>query len=167
MQCQAQAKSSGLQCRRRAVAGRAVCTVHGGLTPRGVASPHFKTGRHSRDLPAQLSERYREALADTDLLSLRDDIALVDARVTELLETLEDNPAAWDAITDLFETRRKLVDSERRRLVDLQQMMTAEQAMTMLAVIVDIVKQHVTDPAELQAIAQDIGRIAERNRLQA
>jgi hypothetical protein len=166
MQCQAKAKSTGDQCRRHAVTGRRVCRVHGGARSRGVASPHFKTGRYSCDLPAQLSERYRETLADTELLSLRDDIALVDARVTELLETLADNLSAWKAITDLFETRRRLVDSERRRLADLQQMMTAEQAMTMLAVIVDTVKRHVTDTETLRAITQDVSRLTERNNLQ-
>jgi hypothetical protein len=166
MQCQAKAKSTGKQCRRHAVISRQVCRVHGGATPRGIASPQFKTGRHSRDLPSQLSKRYREALTDTELLSLRDDIALIDARVTELLETLEDNPSAWKAITELLETRRRLVDSERRRLADLQQMMTAEQAMTMLAVIVDTVKRHVTDTETLRAITQDVSRLTERNNLQ-
>jgi flagellar motility protein MotE (MotC chaperone) len=132
MQCQAKAKSTGKQCRRHAVISRKVCRVHGGATPRGIASPHFKTGRHSRDLPTQLSGRYLEAITDAELLSLRDDIALVDTRISELLDTLPDNPKAWDEINELIETRRRLADSERRRLVDLQQMMTAEQAMTMM-----------------------------------
>jgi hypothetical protein len=86
MQCQARKKRTGEQCRRRAVAGMRVCTVHGGLTPRGAASVHFKTGRYSRYLPARLLDKYEDAGTDPRLLELREDIALLDARIAQLLE---------------------------------------------------------------------------------
>jgi hypothetical protein len=47
------------------------------------------TGRYSTRLPERLAARYREALADTKLLELRDEVALVDTRLAELLGQLD------------------------------------------------------------------------------
>lgn len=47
-QCTATSKRSGLRCRKSAMNERTVCLAHGGRTPRGVASPHLKHGRHSK-----------------------------------------------------------------------------------------------------------------------
>src|SRR3990172_10824938 len=89
MQCQAKAKSTGVQCRRHAVSGKRVCTVHGGLTPSGPASANYKHGRYSRYLPARLAERYLEAESDPELLSLRSELALVQATLAGLFGKLD------------------------------------------------------------------------------
>jgi len=62
------------------------CYMHGGNTPKGEESPHFKNGRHSQYLPDDLDERYRSLVSDPDLNHLRDEIALLDARITEILQ---------------------------------------------------------------------------------
>lgn len=50
-QCSAQSKRSGKQCRKSAVRQRTVCHMHGGRSPRSVASPHFRHGRYSKAMP--------------------------------------------------------------------------------------------------------------------
>lgn len=60
--------------------------MHGGKTPRGMESPNFKTGRYSKDAPARLNARYLAGLEDPELTSLRDEIAMVDARTSDLLK---------------------------------------------------------------------------------
>jgi hypothetical protein len=47
-QCTATSKRSGQRCRKHAMRGRNVCLAHGGRTPLGFGSPHWKTGLHSR-----------------------------------------------------------------------------------------------------------------------
>lgn len=205
MQCQAKSKNTGEQCKRRAVDGRQVCTVHGGLTPSGIASPHFKTGGRGRHLPTHLAALYQEARNNPDLLTLHDDIATVDTRLSELLERVtDDDPrvlwgqakavldkletaqqrgsrdqvalvadlrdiiasgiagggSAWDDIFAVLETRRRLVDSEVKRQQILQQMIPAESALLLIGLIEQSIKRHVTNPAELAAIAADIGKLA-------
>ncbi len=73
------------------------CYRHGGPTPSGIASPNLKHGRYSRHLPERLLGRYEEALSDPELLSLRDDIALVQARIDQKLADLDtgESRAAW------------------------------------------------------------------------
>ena len=202
MQCQAKAKSTGEQCKRRAVAGKLVSTVHGGLTPGGIASASYKHGRYSKYLPARLAGRYEEAAADPDLLVLRQDIALVDARLADLLKRVDkgesghlwrdlkvtwekleaatddkdartealrmirelikrgaSDSATWSEIHGTIDQRRKLVESERKRLVEMQQVITAERAMVMLSVILDIIKTHVTDRNTLASISEEIRRL--------
>jgi len=204
MQCAAKAKQSGEQCKRHAVVGREVCAIHGGKSLASVASPTFKTGRHSKYLPARLQERYAASIADSELLALREDIALLDARLGELLErvdtggsgqrwsqltvawfafktatdpievikarllvdTIIDDAAtdyaAWGEVHNILEQRRKLSESEQKRLVTMQQMVTAEQAMLFVAAIQDAVRRHVTDRRVLSAIAADVAALSNR-----
>jgi hypothetical protein len=200
MQCTAKSKQSGQQCKRQAVTGGTKCYIHGGASPSGIASPSFKHGRYSKNLPERLAAKYGEALSDTKLLELRDEIALVGTRLAELVERIDTGESAqrwkalqtayvnlqdatrsgdkvkfltamaalgsaieaggqdyatWREIAELMEQRRKLVESEHKRLVAMQQMITAEQALTLLAVITDTVRKHVSDPAALAAISAD------------
>jgi len=69
--------------------GRRVCWLHGGKTPRGVASPHYKGVGFSKDLPSRLAKRYEDALKDTDLLSVSHGIAATRARLGELYSKLD------------------------------------------------------------------------------
>lgn len=67
--------------------------------------------------------------------------------------------AAWQDISQTLEQRRRLVESERKRLVEMQQMITTEQAMVMLSAIVDTVRRHVSDRSALAAISADITKL--------
>lgn len=200
MQCQAKAKSTGKQCNRSAVNGKRVCTVHGGLTPGGIASPNFKTGRYSKYLPDRLSSRYEQAVNDPQLLELNHEIALIDSRLSDLLVRIDtgetgqlwqdvtkvwqkyrlnqddetavqldtlikkgnDDYQAWNEIQDTIEQRRRLVESERKRLVEAQQYVTAVQAMTLIGNVLAIIKDNVTDRQTLQAISTGINQLVSR-----
>ena len=173
----------------------------------GIAVPGYKDGRYSNVLPATLRGRYERARNDDDLLSLRDDIALIDANVQHLLSTIESDSSDSDidriaqafeaykqargtesaghtfarlrttiervqgnrrAITEsivLIEQRRKLAETERKRMVELRQWITAEQALGMVAAIAQSVHQHVTDQDAKRAISRDIETLMLRKRL--
>lgn len=76
------------------------CRLHGGLSPSGLASPHYKTGEKSRflPLPEQLAQTFEESFRDPELLSLRRQIALHEAREAELAEKLSDGAPTAAAI---------------------------------------------------------------------
>lgn len=150
---------SGAPCKNPPVTGRERCRMHGGSQPRGLARHNTTHGRYSKHLPTRLGERYEAALKDPDLLALRDEIAITDARIQELLEPEDASAVDWPAVQESIEQRRKLVETERKRLVDLQQMMTAEQAMTLLAAVEAVVRKHVDDRDTLANIAADIARL--------
>ena len=211
MKCQAKAKSTQKKCNRWAMKGKKVCYVHGGPTPGGIASPHFKTGRYSKQLPERLAERYQEALRDPELLALDEEISLTDSRIGDLLVRVDtgeagsvwkqaqiafvnfrsantsgdqdkmraalfdleniltagiDDYMAWDEIGRMLEQRRKLVESERKRLMDMEMMITAERTMILIGAVVAIIKEHVTDRKALRKISTDIGQLVSARNVQ-
>jgi len=92
--CGAKRKRDGKPCQAPAMAnGR--CRVHGGKTPVGIGSVHWRNGRYSKALPADLARRFREAGADPDLLSLTNRLALTEARLVSVLGTLGEPGADW------------------------------------------------------------------------
>ncbi len=176
------------------------CRLHGGKTPNGAALPQFKNGKHSKYMPTRLLERYRDGVADPELLSLRSDIALTDARLSDVLERVDTGEsgdawkqakeaykvmtsgkpgdegigklllwqiidkgladyAAWHEVGDLLEQRRRIVESEQKRLVAAQQMISTEQAMSFVTAIVDSVRRNVQDRDALTAISMDISKL--------
>jgi len=141
--------------------GKKVCRPHGGLTPLGPAHGAFKHGRYSKFLPARFLARYEEALADEGLVELRDEIAILDLRLTVLVQKIGTSKSreVFEELVDLFEQRRKLAESERKRLVEMQQLMTLEQGNALLAAVLDSCRRHVTDRKALGAIGADLARL--------
>lgn len=207
MQCTAKAKQTGERCKRQVTPGRTVCYYHGGRIPRGAALPQTTRGRYSRDLPTRMMARYEQAQSDGELLALRDEIALLDSRLADVLtrvdtgesgwiwqrlketatelriarrrndqgaqadalnsllslvESGHQDYAAWSDVRSLLEQRRRTVESERKRLVEMQQTITAERALLLIGAITGIVKAHVSEPKQLAAIARDIGALLDR-----
>lgn len=208
-QCTAKSKRSGQQCKRAATPGYSVCSIHGGRTPRGSASPHYVNGRYSKALPERLAARYVEATQDSELLALRDEISLTDTLIVDTVEKLDtggskahflalrqkwdefqryekqgDGPktsaALWelgnlitdglrdftllDDIARLIEQRRKLSESERKRLIEMRQLFTAEQAVLLLGAITDIIARNVTDRDTRARISREFTQLADSGR---
>lgn len=71
---------------------------------------------------------------------------------------------AWHEVAELLDLRRKLVESERKRLVQLSQMVTAEQAMVLVIAVTKLVKEYVDDQRALVAISDGIRRLLSSER---
>lgn len=103
--CDATARSTGMRCGNPAVRGTTKCRMHGGSSLAGIASPRYTTGRYSKHLPAHLRESYEEAAKDEQLLSSREEIALLSARVAELAGRLRfgDSGSLWSDLREVFD----------------------------------------------------------------
>lgn len=142
--------------------GNGRCRMHGGSSPSGLAHPNTKHGRYSKHIPTQLSEAYHAAVNDPDLLALHQEIALVDAKVMHLLDLLAiaPSPRDWRELMNWIEQRRKLVESERKRLESGAQMISADQAMMLIVALNEVVNEYVSDPAERAAVGAALSRLA-------
>lgn len=98
--CRYAVKHAGDACRQR----------HGGSSLKGIASPSFKTGRHSKYLPEGLRERY-DAAPDERLAALDDELRLIDTRITQLIEKIN-----IDSGFSYFQNVRKTWDDLRRAI---------------------------------------------------
>ena len=203
--CTAKARSrGGAQCGQNAVTGKNVCYYHGGRSKAGLAAPSFQHGKYSKHLPARMLDAYAAAGNDAQLIGLRDELRVMDARLADLLGGIGEEPgraqwariqAAYDALraakgdraavdaaiveigsalaagmsegvvwTEIYNAinlRRRLVDSEAKRLQRLHQMITVESAMTMISAIVHSIRQH-ADPTAIEKISSDVSVILAR-----
>jgi len=212
-QCTAKAKSSGIQCRRHAVTGYRVCQVHGAGSPLqgrpgGIQKKTLQFGgRHSRFLPIRLAARYAESQQDPELLVLRDELSLTDARIEDLILRVDTGEAgrlwrelketysklttsmrkqnaddtadalrelgiiinkgladyaAWGDVFQLVEQRRKLVESEQRRVVAAKYILRMDEAMLLMGALAASVRKYVSDTTVLAKINQEFIRLSER-----
>lgn len=106
----------------------------------------------------------RDALADFRRAQRRDDAPAAAAALREM-ERLTDlgiaDYQAWAELFDTIEARRRLADTERRRLEAMQQVITTERAMLLVAALVDTVRRHVDDRQVLGAIGRDLARLVD------
>jgi hypothetical protein len=102
------------------------CRVHGGATPAGVASPHFKHGRRSKYFPKDLRAKFNDAYADHEYASLRNDLSMLEVKVCELLGRLDkDSPVPWSAVKEAVSGIRKAeTDEQMEESVSLLERLT-------------------------------------------
>ncbi len=67
--------------------------------------------------------------------------------------------AARDEAMDISERRRKLVESEQKRRVAMQDMIDSKQAMMLVVRLTDAITRHVDDPKLLSAISAEFDAI--------
>lgn len=108
-QCTAKSKRSQKQCKKSAVRGFTVCEIHGGKTPTGIALPQTTSGRYSKNLPTRFLSRYETSLKDPEILALSDDVALLDARLEDLLSKVDtgETGETWRALMDAVQEFEK------------------------------------------------------------
>ncbi len=200
---------AGRYCPMPPCRGSTRCRMHGGKSPAGIGHPGFKGGRYSKHVPKGIRTSYERALSDTELLSLRDDLALLEARQVELLKRLAASPMPpWDAalaafsrfvlakdadragaldalgtllrtgaaaartqagtwaeLRELIQEKTKAAAAEARRLADLQQNLTQQQALTLVQYLIEAVQAHVHDRRTLLAIQQSLTPLLNGRRL--
>lgn len=66
---------------------------------------------------------------------------------------------AWHEVSRLLEQRRKLVESERKRFVEQQEILTGKEAAMLFNALLSIVNEHVTDRDTKQRIQADVTRL--------
>jgi hypothetical protein len=100
-QCTAKSKRTKERCQQPAMHGRTTCYMHGGVsTTIGAANVNYKHGKYSRYLPQRLQQTYAEALTSPKLLSLSEDLAVLESRLADLFQRVDsgESGAVW---TDL------------------------------------------------------------------
>lgn len=191
-------KKNGEICKGQALPnGR--CKFHGGMNiPPGPDHPNYKTGKYSKFLPKKLLETYEQSLNDPNLLALKQEIAVIDSRIVELLGKVDQGEAGelwkklkdkyrsclkeedgvkqtmllsdlgqlincgykdhmtWGEIYVVLEQRKKLVESERKRYIEMGQMITAEQAAILISQVSKLITDNVEDRETLLKITHGL-----------
>jgi hypothetical protein len=108
-------KRDGSPCQKPPMHGATRCRLHGGATPKGIASPHYKGLDRSTHLPRGLALIFEQMASNPDLLSVRSDVALIDALIANKLPKLEEGESAqhWEMAIKLISKARVAYKSEQ------------------------------------------------------
>ncbi len=159
--CTAMSRRTGEQCKAPAVTGSRTqkCRMHGGTSTQlqGGANNHsFKHGRKSRVLRegSRISDLYHEALADPDLTSMNDHIALLDARMSEVLErSIDDTVPEWhEFVTAVGELEEAWVKEDKKAV---------QAAITILHRIVEAGQKWDTTWNQVTGLMDNIRKLAD------
>jgi hypothetical protein len=85
----------GTPCQEDKLFPNGRCYRHGGPSPKGAASPHFKHGKHSRYYPRGLQRLIEQAAADPDLLRLHKEAAELDGMKGAAFRAMEKPAPPW------------------------------------------------------------------------
>lgn len=80
--------------------------------------------------------------------------------ITGLITKGVSDDAAWADVRSVVNQRTRLVESERKRLVEMQQVVNSDQVMLMVRSLVSAVREHVHDPHVLRLIVADLDRLS-------
>jgi len=83
--------------------------------------------------------------------------AVDDLNALETILSLDsEDHIAWTVIGELIEQRRKLVETERKRLSDEDKAIAIDKLMILIAAIIDIIRRHVASKDVREAIANEV-----------
>lgn len=192
-------------CMSYPLKGRKYCRHHQYMGPSGPDHHNFIHGKYTPLLRRDLIYAYTNSIQAEDPFSMRDELGLIDARLSMLAQDLdladgqglkdqvfelknwihemygknqvdgtaidlnevqdrldrilanaENERKRWSEIYDVIDFRRKLVESEHRRMLDSQKMVTEKEFMTMIAFLLNIIKKHIHDQSLLNTISAEI-----------
>jgi hypothetical protein len=209
--CGAKTRTGG-ECNGSAMSN-GKCRMHGGATPTGAAAGSFKHGRNSKyitAIPGRIKNDFIALRKRDDQLRLNDDIALIDARLNDVLLRVDSGEAgalwidlkkahqafkaarasgdvpkmterlfemeaaiekgvtdwqAWGEVKSLIEQRRRLVESERKREIEQQELLTGKEAASLFNALLSIVNENVTDASTKQRIQAAVFDLTSRQRI--
>lgn len=98
---------------------------------------------------------YLDAVRATDFDKQREALS----QVLDLIGRGHADYAAWRDVMSTLREVSRLIDLERRRMIDAQQMLTQQQAIALLTAMVDSVREHVQDTKILTAVQQTFDRL--------
>lgn len=134
------------------------CRMHGGATPVALALPQTKSGRYSKYLPQRLLGRYFESLDDQQILHLREEVALLDARLVDLLARVEggESGKAWGRLAEAWtELSTARVVGDRKRM---------QEAWAELGLVIEAGNTDYAAWQEIQSVIEQRRRLSESER---
>lgn len=135
--------------------GKEVCRVHGGKTPGGPASPHFKHGRYSKYMKESLAEIMEQLREEVDLESIDEEILAATALFAWQMQLsggdwLKYAKDLLIAIVSFKEKRHRMLYGEKVAI-------TYAEAEAFVIMVINVIDKEISDPALRERIYRSIG----------
>ena len=176
------------------------CHLHGGKSLKGPASATFQGKGFSKYFPSKkLGQIFARSFEDPELTRLRKDLAIVETRLVELIQSLSreqsgtlwkqlrkkhrelkrsrpnsakaskllkeigelveqgsNDSLIWNEIAKQIDLRRRLLDSETKRVLTAHQVMTGDDVRMLIDAVASLIHEHVKDRKALQKISEGL-----------
>ena len=140
------------------------CRIHGGPSPKGIASPNYQGKGWSRYMPEPWLPMHKESQEDPDLLNMVQDIKLRDVRVKQLLQKMGtgDVGKTWLAMREEWEKLQRSL-----RVADpKEQKRRVGEHVTAISVLINRGSAEAEAWDELLDVSEQRTRIIERHTKQ-
>jgi hypothetical protein len=168
-QCTAKNKQTGEQCRRRAVNGFSVCTVHGAGTRKRVeagdrkrAGAPIKHGQYSKHFKEEVLQKIEDFRTDPDLEKLDFEIAYLKSLLPRIendeMEESDKIVLLEKILSSIFKNmdgREKIIEARRYSI-------GIEKLKLLVKYMFAAVQKHVEDPEILQKIGIELRDLASK-----
>lgn len=152
-----------IPCSNAAAYGTDCCPKHGiGYREKPGGRP-LTTGKYTRQLSVGLLERIDKSLNDPELLSLREDLVIIERMIAGRLANFEQDgevivptKSELKEYLNLVAAKRKLADAERLAMKESREFMTLQQLGLMGKRLSEILRQRIADPQILALIMGDV-----------
>jgi hypothetical protein len=156
--CQFVKNATNEQCKKSCVTGRPRCRNHGGHA--GRPPIHGRNATYPV-VPPDLFKNFERAKSDPDLLSLRNEVALLNSQLWTYVEDISNKRSKFsDAeikrVIWYIGKQKDLVTAEHKRLVDMEQMVSSERLLLLITSLVDIIYKNVSDGHTRKVISEQI-----------
>ena len=149
---------SGKPCQRRPAAGRTRCKLHGGATPFGPASVHFKHGRYAFVFHGQLARHYEQMSTEEDPLDVLPELGVMRSMLAQQIERISGKEKV--TVADLANTTILAGDVVRAvdRIVRARNdtMLTAAEVKFLVFRLIDLSEKYVPDPNRRRAYIAEL-----------
>lgn len=107
-----------------------------------------------------LHQFYEAAQSDPNLVTLRNEIALTEARIAAQLEALvhqtRPKAEAGERLSNLVDLKRRLVEGQARVARDTFQTVALAHVVTFIAQVADLIRRYVSNPEEVAAVVRGL-----------
>lgn len=110
--------------------------------------------KYLRTLFNKYLQAQKSGETDTELSALRDMEAMIEAEMEDY--------NLWGEIENLTDKRRKLVESERKKMLESEQYVPIEQVMVLIGALTDIVTQEVREEEAIRKISRRFNTIVNK-----
>jgi hypothetical protein len=138
--------------------------MHGGPTPSGIASPHFKTGEHSqvlKHLPPAWAPHFDATNPDAERLT--NELHVLDAAIVDVYERMKAGKKITAVLkrelADLYDRKGRLVAIDSRRRKDEHEMVSRDRFGEFARAFLQVLVLHISDRQLLGKIQADALRV--------
>jgi hypothetical protein len=140
------------------------CRIHGGPSPKGIASPEYQGKGWSRYMPERWLPMHKESQEDPELLNMVQDIRLLDVRVKQLLQKMGtgDVGEAWIAMRGEWEKLQRALRVQDPK----EQKRRVGEHVTAMSVLINRGSAEAEAWRELLEVSEQRTRVIERHTKQ-